>query len=70
MTPDATRHNPDPAYLRSLVERAGLSQREVARRLGISDRLMRMYLADRSTSTAQSAPYCIQYALEQLAEGD
>ena len=71
MTPDATQHNPDPAYLRDLVAKTGLSQRELARRIGISDRLMRMYLADRATSTAQAAPYAVQYALEQLAsKGD
>lgn len=70
MTPDANRHNPDPAYLRGLVAKTGLSQREIARRIGISDRLMRMYLADRSTATTQVAPYAVQYALEQLAKGD
>lgn len=68
MTPDATRHNPDPAYLRGLIERAGLSQREAARRVGVNERLMRMYLADRAAKSAQSAPYPVQFALECLAE--
>ena len=65
MIPDATRHNPDPAYLRGLVERAGLSQRQAAREIGISDRMMRYYLD--SGATGRPAPYPVQYALESLA---
>ena len=65
--PDATHHNPDPAYLRGLITRAGLSQREAARRLGIGERIMRAYLADPDKATAQRAPYPVQYAMEQLA---
>lgn len=34
MKPDATRHNPDPAYLRGLLLAAGVSQREAAPRTG------------------------------------
>ena len=60
MTPDATRHDPRPEYLRALLERAGVSQREAARRIGISERMMRYYLADRP------APYPVQFALEAL----
>ena len=67
MKPDANLHNPDPTYLRGLISRAGISQQEAARRIGISPRLLRMYLADRSASTAQEAPYPIQFALEALA---
>lgn len=66
-TPDSRNHNPDPAYLRGLITRAGLSQREAARRLGIGERIMRAYLAERDKTTAQRAPYPVQYALEQLA---
>ena len=66
-TPDATLHNPDPAYLRGLITRAGISQREAARRLGIGERIMRAYLADYDKTTAQRCPYPVQYALEQLA---
>lgn len=66
--PSATDHNPDPEYLRGLIERAGLSQREAARRIGIGERIMRMYLAPRTAATAQTAPYPVQYALERLAD--
>ena len=55
-TPDATNHNPDPAYLRGLIDRAGISQREAARRLGVSPRMMRQYLADSDVKTAAPAP--------------
>lgn len=65
--PDQSNYNPDPAYLRGLIDRAGLSQRDAARRIGVSERVMRQYLADRSASTALDAPYTVQYALERLA---
>lgn len=66
MTPDATLHNPDPAYLRGLLQRAGLSQREAARRIGVSERMMRYYLAPESAN-CRPAPYVVQYAIERLA---
>jgi len=62
--PNATRHDPRPEYIRSLIERAGLSQREAARRIGISERMMRYYVADADN---RPAPYAVQYALERLA---
>lgn len=66
MTPDSNLHNPDPAYLRGLIDRAGISQREAARRLGISPRMMRQYLAI-GVTTAAPAPYLVQFGLESLA---
>ena len=65
MKPDATRHNPDPAYLRGLITRSGLSQGEAARRIGISPRMMRYYLA--TGEAGRPAPYLVQFALEALA---
>jgi transposase len=65
--PDANLlYNPDPEYLRELVARSGLSQREAARRIGISERAIRQYLAHRDASTALDAPYPVQFALEHL----
>ena len=64
MPPNSANHNPDPAYLRGLIERAGLSQREAARRIGVSERVMRYYLAD--PPVGKPAPYPVQYALERL----
>ncbi len=62
--PDAiARRNSCPRYLRLLIERAGLSQREAARRIGVSERMMRYYLSD---VEFRPAPYPVQYALEQL----
>lgn len=69
MKPDSKKHNPDPAYLRELIGKTGMSQRKAAESIGISDRLMRSYLANRSTKTAQTAPYPVQFALERLADG-
>ncbi|MDE2468791.1 MAG: helix-turn-helix transcriptional regulator, partial [Bradyrhizobium sp.] len=60
--PDASRHDPRPEYIRALIARAGLSQREAARRIGISERVMRYYCAGERTP-----PYPVQYALERLA---
>lgn len=65
MKPDASRHNPDPEYLREVIARTGLSQRECARIIGVNERQMRMYLA--STGRRETAPYPVQYTLEMLS---
>lgn len=62
MKPNPATYNPDPAYLRGLVERSGLSQREAAKRIGLSDRAMRYYL-----SGERKPMYAVQYLLEVLA---
>lgn len=67
MKPDASKHNPDPRYLRGLLEKTGLSQRQAAQRLGISDRVVRYYLSDETSASHRPAPYVVQFALEQLA---
>lgn len=66
MIPDASKHNPSPEYLRALLERAGVSQREAARRIGVSERVMRYYLAPESADY-RPAPYVVQFALESLS---
>lgn len=66
MKPDASRHDPRPDYLRALLDQAGVSQREAARRIGISERLLRYYLAPETAEDRRVAPYPVQYALEQL----
>ena len=66
MIPDATKHDPSPEYLRALLARAGLSQREAARRIGVSERVMRYYLAPEAADY-RPAPYVVQYALESLS---
>ena len=65
--PDASNHNPDPRYLRGLLEQAGLSQRKAADLIGITDRAMRYYLSDESSHTFRPAPYPVQFAMECLA---
>lgn len=45
---------------------AGISQREAARRIGISERVMRYYLANEA-GDYRPAPYPVQFALEALA---
>ena len=68
IAPDATSHDPCPLYLRALLERAGLSQRAAARRIGISERVMRYYLSPAASPHYRAAPYTVQYALEMLAQ--
>jgi len=65
MKPNASKHNPSPEYLRGLIERAGLSQREAARRIGITDRSLRYYLSEDAASW-KPAPYVVQFAIEHL----
>lgn len=67
MKPDASLHNPDPCYLRGLLEKAGVTQRQAAQLLGISDRAMRYYLSDESNERYRPAPYPVQFSLECLA---
>lgn len=67
MTPDATRHNPDPLYLRQLLQAAGLNQLQAAERLGITSRAVRYYLSDADSAGYRPAPYLVQFALERLA---
>ncbi|MEE5177116.1 hypothetical protein V2K54_25735 [Pseudomonas alliivorans] len=67
MKPDAKHHNPDPDYLISLIEQAGVSRREAARLLGLSWAGFRNYLRDRSEPLYRTADYRVQFALECLA---
>lgn len=67
MTPDSSKHNPDPQYLRQLIGIAGVSQRAAAEMIGVSGRMMRHYLAPEHEDTHRSAPYYIQFALESMA---
>jgi transcriptional regulator with XRE-family HTH domain len=64
--PDASKHDPSPEYLRALLASAGLSQREAARRIGVSERVMRYYLAP-DAADYRPCPYVVQFALESLA---
>ncbi|MGH1450234.1 MAG: helix-turn-helix domain-containing protein [Pseudomonadaceae bacterium] len=71
MKPDASNHNPDPAYLRGLRAKAGKSQQEIAELLGIGRRIVQYYEApEDSPGRSDIAPYLYQYALEQLAATD
>ena len=64
--PDVSLHNPEAAYMRSLVSACGMSQADVAQALGLSERVMRYYLS-LNEDTFRPAPYAVQYTLEQLA---
>lgn len=62
--PDARQHRPEPAYLRELLARAGISQRAAARALDLDERSIRYYVAGE-----KEMPYTVQYCLEALAAG-
>lgn len=68
LKPDSSRHNPDPRYLRGLVDKAGISQRQAAELLGLSWPGFRNYLRDESHQLYRAAPYTVQFALECMAE--
>lgn len=67
LIPDKRRRNSSPAYIRALLQRAGLTQHGAAERLGVSPRMMRYYVADPGADH-RPAPYLVQFALEVLAE--
>ncbi|WP_439254411.1 helix-turn-helix domain-containing protein [Pseudomonas monteilii] len=62
--PDAAHYSDSPGYLRKLYEASGLSQRECARRLGVTHSTLKSWLAG-----SARWPYTAQYALERLATG-
>ena len=65
MKPHASRYNPDPHYLRSLLAAAELSQEKAAALIRLSPRQLRYYLS--TAPDHQDAPYTVQFALEALA---
>ena len=65
MTPNSANHNPRPEYIRALIDRAGISQREAARRIGVSERMMRYYVS-LDPVCFRPAPYTVQLALELM----
>lgn len=67
MNPNVANHNPDPDYLRSLIDKAGLSQRKTAHILGVSERMMRYYLVHTDDPNYRPMPYTVQFAIECLA---
>lgn len=68
MKPDAHHYNPDPRYLRRLLEKANLSRSEAARLIGMSRNGLNNYLCDVSEPRYRAADYRTQFALECLAE--
>lgn len=64
ISPNAVEfYNGSPEYLSDLVEKTGLSQREVARRLGVGYSSLRAYM-----DGTRAVIYPVQFALEALAE--
>lgn len=59
------RHNPDPDYLRALLRRSRLSQRQAAEVIGMPLRTLELNLKH---GTKYPADYRTQFALEWLAE--
>lgn len=59
--PDASTYNPDPDYIRELISGIPLTQREIARRIGVSDRYIRALVAG-----SRGCSYPVQFCLEAL----
>lgn len=58
--PDALRQQTDPQYFVSLTDATGLTQKEIAQRLGVDERTVRRWRSG-------CAPYVVQFCLEALA---
>ena len=65
--PNITNYRPDPTYLRELIAQTGLSQRAIARQLGIHETVFRKYLTHPENASYRPCPYLVQYALECMA---
>ena len=59
-------YNSDPAYLRGLIDKIGLSQRKIADILHINPSLFRKYITDPQNKSYQEASYRLQLALEYM----
>jgi hypothetical protein len=64
--PNYENYNPDPYYIRKLLDIAGESQRSAAKLIGITPRTMRYYVS-LDPGCYRPAPYPVQFALECLA---
>lgn len=62
MRPDAKQHK-DADYFRVLVQKTGMTQVQIAKKIGVTDRSMRRY-------SAKGAPYLVQFAVECLVYGE
>ena len=67
--PNIEKYNPDATYIRKLITQTGMTQAQVAKELGISERSLRLYIARPSAGNKYDIPYCVQYTLEMLAGG-
>ena len=64
MIPNAKKQwNPDPEYIAELLEKIDLPQKEVADRIGVTDRAIRYWVAGE-----KPIPYAAQFCLECLAK--
>jgi len=61
MKPDASTYNPDPQYLRELLDSTGLTRKAQAKLLGVDQRTIRYWL-----SGERQFPYSVQFTLECL----
>jgi hypothetical protein len=61
MKPSAAEYNPDPVYLKELIDSTGLDPREIGVILGHDRRTIERWLAGE-----RRFPYSIQFALECL----
>ena len=63
MKPDS-RQQKDVIYFREIVFKTRLSQKQIAKRIGVTDRTMRNYLKLGAPYMAQFAVECIVYGVE------
>jgi uncharacterized protein (DUF2267 family) len=68
--PNPATYNPDPEYLRRLLDKAGLTQAAAARALRVTTRTMRAWLAPVEAASMREIPYTAQFTLEVLAEAN
>lgn len=61
-------HDPDPERLRKLLDEAGLTMAEAARRCGVSLRTVERYLSPNALDRGDWCPYPLQFTLEALCE--
>jgi len=65
MKPNIEEYNPDPTYLRDLIDKADLGQNLAGKLIGVNTDNFRKMMTGRVT-----APYSVQYALEGFVDDE
>lgn len=65
--PNASLYNPCPDYLNVLIRNTGLSKKEIAEKVGMTERGLAFNVMDQYSKNYRRANYALQFSIECLA---